>query len=128
MGLHGYARTHTGIAVVLTLASQADAFAQQTQWLTRLLSAIQGTEVTAETALGIAQRATIGGRSVVARDAVTVIPVQAAEIAKVLAKRLFTDIDQQATRETAEAYMAMYCRSAWACQIAPLRKISVRRW
>jgi predicted AAA+ superfamily ATPase len=41
-----------------------------------------------------------------------VIPVQAAEIAKVLAKRLFTDIDQQAARETAEAYMAMYCKSA----------------
>jgi predicted AAA+ superfamily ATPase len=50
----------------------------------------------------------------VARDAVTVIPVQAAEIAKVLAKRLFTDIDQQAARETAEAYMAMYCKSAAA--------------
>ena len=62
MGLHSYARTHTGIAVVLTLASQADAFAQQTQWLTKLLSAVQGTEVTAETALGIAQRATMGGR------------------------------------------------------------------
>ena len=31
MGLHGYARTHAGIAVVLTLASQADAFARQTQ-------------------------------------------------------------------------------------------------
>ena len=42
MGLHGYARTHAGIAVVLTLASQVDAFAQQTQTLTRLLSAVQG--------------------------------------------------------------------------------------
>ena len=114
MGLHGYARTHTGIAVVLTLASQVDAFAQQTQWLTRLLSDVQGKEVDEETARGIAQRATIGGRSVVARDAVTVIPVQAAELSKVLAKRLFTDIDQHAAGETADAYMAMYCRSAAA--------------
>jgi predicted AAA+ superfamily ATPase len=40
--------------------------------------------------------------------------VQATEITKVLAKRLFTDIDQQAARETAEAYMAMYRRSAAA--------------
>jgi predicted AAA+ superfamily ATPase len=112
MSLHGYARTHAGIAVVLTLASPVDAFAQQTQTLTRLLSDVQGQEVTEDTALGIAQRAISGVRSVVARDAVTVIPVQATEIAKVLAKRLFTDIDQQAAQETAEAYMAMYNRSA----------------
>jgi hypothetical protein len=97
---------------VFTLASQVDAFAQQTQTLTRLLSDVQGQEVAEDTALGIVQRATSGVRSVVARDAVTVIPVQAAEIAKVLAKRLFTDIDQQAARETAEAYIAMYHRSA----------------
>ena len=80
MGLHGYARTQAGIAVVLTLASQADAFAQQTQKLAGLLTAVKGEEVSEETALGIAQRATKGGRSVVARDAVAVIPVQAAEI------------------------------------------------
>jgi uncharacterized protein DUF499 len=103
-----------GIAVVLTLASQVDAFAHQTQTLTRLLSDVQGKEVAEETALGIAQLATSGVRSVVARDAVTVIPVQAAEIAKVLARRLFTDIDQQAAWETAEAYMTMYHRSAAA--------------
>jgi predicted AAA+ superfamily ATPase len=114
MGLHGYARTHVGIAVVLTLASQADAFAHQTQKLARLLTAVQGEEVSEETALGIAQRATTGGRSVVARDAVAVIPVQAAEISRVLAKRLFAHIDPQAARETADAYMDMYCRSAAA--------------
>jgi hypothetical protein len=114
MGRHGYARTHAGIAVVLTLASQVDAFAQPTQTLTRLLSEVQGQEVAEDTARGIVHRATSGVRSVVARDAVTVIPVQAAEIAKVLAKRLFTDIDQQAAWETAEAYMVMCHRSAAA--------------
>lgn len=114
MGLHGYARTHAGIAVVLTLASQADAFAQQTRKLARLLTAVQGEEVSEETALGIAQRATTGGRRVVARDAVAVIPVQAAEISRVLAKRLFAHIDPQAAREIADAYMDMYRRSAVA--------------
>jgi len=72
MGLHGYARTHAGIAVVRTLASQADAFARQTQRLTELITEVQGEEITEETALGIAQRADTGVRSVVARDAVTV--------------------------------------------------------
>ena len=112
MGLHGYARTHAGIAVVLTLASQADAFARQTQRLTELLTEVQGEEITEETALGIAQHADTGVRSVVARDAVTVIPVQAAEISRVLAKRLFVHIDQHAARETADTYMDMYRRSA----------------
>jgi predicted AAA+ superfamily ATPase len=36
MGLHTYARNNAGIAVVLTLASQTDAFARQTQRLTDL--------------------------------------------------------------------------------------------
>ena len=61
MGLHGYARTHAGIAVVLTLASQADAFARQTQRLTELLTEVQGEEITEETALGIAQHADTRG-------------------------------------------------------------------
>jgi hypothetical protein len=75
MGLHGYARTHEGIAVVLTLASQADAFAHQTHKLAEALTDVKGEEVSEETALGIAQRAITGSRSVVARDAVPVIPV-----------------------------------------------------
>src|SRR6266702_6557754 len=55
-----------------SLASQADAFARQTQRLTELITEVQGEEITEETALGIAQRADTGVRSVVARDAVTV--------------------------------------------------------
>jgi len=38
LALHGYARTHAGIAVVLTLASQSDAFARQTGRLVELIS------------------------------------------------------------------------------------------
>jgi predicted AAA+ superfamily ATPase len=114
MALHGYARTHPGIAVVLTLASQSDAFARQTYRLTQLITAVRGQDVSTEEAVGMAQRAETDIRSVVARDAVTVIPVQAAEISRVLAKRLFISIDQHAAQETADAYMDMYRRSASA--------------
>ncbi|MGQ4809800.1 hypothetical protein NKDENANG_03233 [Candidatus Entotheonellaceae bacterium PAL068K] len=112
MGLHGYARTHASISVVLTLASQADAFARQTRRLTELIAAVRGQEVTTDEALGMAQRAETGIRSVVARDAVTVIPVQAAEISRVLARRLFVSTDPNAARSTADLYMEMYRRNA----------------
>ena len=51
-------------------------------------------------------------QSVVARDASPVTPVQAAEISRVLAKRLFTSIDASAALETAKAFTEMYARNA----------------
>jgi uncharacterized protein DUF499 len=114
LALHGYARTHTGMAVVLTLASQTEAFARQTGRLVELISAVRGEDVTEDAALGMVEQAERGLRSVVARDAVTVVPVQAAEISRVLALRLFDRIDLQAARETANAYMDMYSKSAAA--------------
>ncbi|SHI62913.1 ATP-binding protein [Desulfofundulus thermosubterraneus] len=112
MALHGYARNHPGIAVVLTLASTTDAFAKQTEHLAKLISQVRGEEVGEDDALGIGERAVKGVASVVARDAVQVTPVQAAEISSVLTKRLFVFIDREAARETAEEYMAMYRRNA----------------
>jgi Protein of unknown function (DUF499) len=114
LALHGYARNHPGIAIVLTLASQSDAFARQTGRLTDLISRVRGEEVTEDQALGMAEQAEHGIRSVVARDAVTIVPVQAAEISRVLAQRLFDRIDRQAARETANDYMDMYRKSAAA--------------
>ncbi|SHE33851.1 Protein of unknown function [Desulfofundulus australicus DSM 11792] len=112
MALHGYARNHAGMAVVLTLASTTDAFARQTERLARLISQVRGEEVGEDDALGIGERAVRGVASVVARDAVQVTPVQAAEISSVLTRRLFVFIDREAARETAEEYMAMYRRNA----------------
>jgi Protein of unknown function (DUF499) len=114
LALHGYARTHAGIAVVLTLASQSDAFARQTGRLVELISTVRGEDVAEDTAFGMAEQAERGIRSVVARDAVTVVPVQAAEISRVLARRLFDRIDQQAARNMANTYMDMYGKSAAA--------------
>ncbi|MEM4723710.1 MAG: DUF499 domain-containing protein, partial [Candidatus Hadarchaeum sp.] len=44
--LNGYARTHSGIAIVVSLASQADAFYTQTQRLAKLLSSVKGQDLT----------------------------------------------------------------------------------
>jgi predicted AAA+ superfamily ATPase len=114
LALHGYARNQTGIVIVLTLASQSDAFAWQTGRLTELISRVRGEEVTEDLALGMAEQAERGIRSVVARDAVMVVPVQVAEISRVLVQRLFDRIDRQAARETANDYMDMYRKSAMA--------------
>jgi hypothetical protein len=88
LALHGDARNHSGIAIVLTLASQSGAFARQTGRLTDLISRVRGEEVTEDQALGMAEQAEHGIPSVVARDAVTIVPVQAAEISRVLARPL----------------------------------------
>ncbi|MFW5931209.1 MAG: DUF499 domain-containing protein, partial [Desulfosalsimonas sp.] len=53
-----------------------------------------------------------GVASVVARDATSVVPVQANEISRVLAKRLFNHIDADAAKETAAAYMEMYRKNS----------------
>jgi len=108
MGLHGYARTRAGVAIVLTLASKADAFSGQTAQLQKLLSDVQGAELSADEALSIAERAERDARSVVARDAVAHTPVQPSEISRVLARRLFASIDTGAARETAAEYTALY--------------------
>src|SRR5208282_4632050 len=57
LALHGYARTHGGLVVVVTLASHSDAFARQTRRLSELLSQVSGTGITEATAEALAQRA-----------------------------------------------------------------------
>jgi len=112
MALHGYARNHPGLAIVLTLASATDAFARQTAHLARLISQVRGEEISADDALHVGDKAVRGVASVVARDAVQITPVQAAEIASVLAKRLFVAIDRDVARSVAGAYTEMYRRNA----------------
>jgi len=108
MSLHGYARTHVGLAIVLTLASAADAFAKETEKLRGLITKVKGEEVDEEQVWEIAHRAEKDLRSVVARDATMLVPIQAAEISRILAKRLFEAIDYQAAAEIADNYLQMY--------------------
>ena len=111
MALNGYAKTHSGIALVVTLAGSADAFSRQTESLTRLLNELGGEELRQDDAVALAERASRGVTSVVMRDATAVTPVQANEIAAVLAKRLFESIDKTAAAETADAYAEIYRRN-----------------
>ena len=111
MALNGYAKTHSGIALVVTLAGSADAFSRQTESLTRLLNELGGEELRQDDAVALAERASRGVTSVVMRDATAVTPVQANEIAAVLAKRLFESIDKTAAAETADAYAEVYRRN-----------------
>ncbi len=108
MSLHGFARQHVGIAIALTLAGRADAFAGETERLTEMLSKVKGEAVDPEQALVLAQKSEKSVVSVVSRDATTVIPVHGAEISGVLSQRLFRAIDREAAGKTADAYMAMY--------------------
>ncbi|WP_066640200.1 ATP-binding protein [Desulfolucanica intricata] len=112
MALHGYARNNSGIAVVITLASAADAFGKQSEKLADLISEVRGENVSEDDALGIGEKAVQGVASVTARDAVQITPVQAAEISSVLAKRLFSSVDRDAAQKTAQEYMELYRRNA----------------
>ena len=111
MSLHGYARTNPSIAIVLTLASAADAFARQTDRLARVLAEVTGQDMDRDDALAIGQAAHSGVASVVARDASSMVPVQAAEISRVLGKRLFTRIDQGAASQEAAEYVELYTKN-----------------
>jgi hypothetical protein len=112
MSLFQYAKDHVGLAVVLTLASQKDAFARQTAMLSDLVSEAKGEEVDKSDALDIARRADGEVRSVVARDATAVTPVRGQEISRVLSRRLFGQIDHAAAEDMADTYMDMYRRTA----------------
>lgn len=111
MALLGYARTHSGVSVVMTLASQSDAFQGQTSMLQGVLSSTLGREVDEEEAAALAQRASQSIMSVVKRDATTTVPVRPTEISRVLARRLFTTINDVEAEDTATTYMDMYQRS-----------------
>jgi hypothetical protein len=112
MAVNGYARRNPGIAILLTLASTADAFANQTDRLARLLSSVTGGEVSRDDALSIGQQSLRGISSVVARDATAVVPVQAGEISRVLGKRLFDRIDIEGAKKTAQEYMGLYRKNS----------------
>ena len=113
MSLNNYAQNHAGIAVIVTLASSSDAFAKQTEALSQKLNDIIGTnQFTKDDAGAIAQRASKSAGSVISRNAKPVTPVQASEIAPILAKRLFTSIDMSAAQEVSHAYAEMYAKNA----------------
>lgn len=112
MGLIGYLRGQTGIALLVTLAGTANAFSRQTQHLAYLLNQLSGKELKPDDAESIGDRAIQGLTSVVWRDATVHTPVQAYEISSVLSKRLFSHIDTNESRTTADVYSEMYRKNS----------------
>ncbi|MBF0101865.1 MAG: ATP-binding protein, partial [Desulfobacterales bacterium] len=112
MSLHGYARSHQGISILLTLASSQDAFASQTEQLVKLLTEVTGKKLSRDAALGIGQQAIGSVTSVVSRDATAIVPVQASEISRVLAKRLFTQINRLDAEITTTEYIKLYQKNS----------------
>lgn len=112
MALNGYAKSHAGVALIVTLAGATDAFSKQTERLTDLLNKTSTDTMNQDDAVALAERANKGITSVVMRDATAVTPVQATEISAVLAKRLFEHIDATAAQEAVDAYAEMYQRNS----------------
>lgn len=112
MGLFNYARNHSGIAMIVTLASSTDAFTGQTKTLAGLLSKVAGREVSQDDARDIGEQAVDSLQSVIARDAKVETPVSSEELSSVLAKRLFTSIDPAAAKGAAKTYNEFYQKYA----------------
>lgn len=111
MSLNNYAKNHTGVAIIITLASASDAFGRTTERLTEELNKLAADNMTVEDTRVASERVHQGLISVASREATVVTPVQSTEIARILAKRLFARIDSTAAEETASAYSELYARN-----------------
>ena len=108
MSLYGYARSHTGIAVIITLAGTSDAFSNYTGLLKSIREDTGNDSLSADDVATMAEKSIRDITSVTMRDATAVTPVSGSEISSVLGKRLFTRIDSSAAAEIADAYYRMY--------------------
>src|SRR5262249_52965879 len=88
-----------------------DAFARETEAIREALEKVLGRKVTIDEAVQLSDEALKDAQSVVARDATPIMPVQAAEISRILAKRVFVPIDETATLGTAAESSRMYARN-----------------
>ncbi len=112
MTLLNYAQSNAGLSVVITLSGAQDAFSRQAKTLKELVGKVSGKEVSEAEALALAYKAADGTNSVVARAATTVVPVAAAELSRLLSRRLFSEIETLAADETAKRYAEAYKASS----------------
>lgn len=112
MTLLNYAQSNTGLSVVITLSGAQDAFSRQAKTLKELVGKVSGKDVSEAEALALAYKAADGTNSVVARAATTVIPVAAAELSRLLSRRLFSEIETLAAEDTAKRYAGAYKASS----------------
>lgn len=108
MTLLNYAQTNSGLSVVITLSGASDAFSRQAKSLKDVVGKVMGKEVTEAEAVALAEKAAEGTNSVVARAATTVVPVAASELSRLLARRLFTQIDSSRAADVAKEFGQAY--------------------
>jgi predicted AAA+ superfamily ATPase len=86
------------VVVIITLATQADAYGRETEELTELMNGAEGEF----------QGALADTQSLLARTVSVIKPAEDAEIVEILKRRLFAEIDGNAASEAAGAYKAYY--------------------
>ena len=86
------------VVVIITLATQADAYGRETEELTELMNEAEGEF----------QAALADAQSLLARTVSVIKPAEDAEIVEILKRRLFAEIDRGAASEAAGAYKAYY--------------------
>lgn len=90
------------VSVVITLASAANAFGQETTEISELLG--EGTAGDAAAALG--ETSDVLTRAV--QPSAVITPADDSEIGEILKKRIFESVDQDAARAAGDAYRALY--------------------
>ncbi len=108
MSLATYAEDRSDMAVVLSLASTANAFGEFNQLLRQLQQQHDMSEAEAEGVIEDAQR---GMRDVLNRSSEATTPIQEGDLSRVMAKRLFRTVNTEAAAETADAFVSMYRRA-----------------
>jgi hypothetical protein len=86
------------VVVIITLATQADAYGRETEELAELMNEGEGEF----------QGALADTHSLLARTVSVIKPAEDAEIVEILKRRLFAEIDAGAAEEAAEAYKTYY--------------------
>lgn len=105
MSLATYAEDKSNITVVLSLASATNAFGDYNS-LIRSLQSQHG--LGQEDAEATAANAQSGLKDVVERSSAGTTPVQQGDLSKIMAKRLFTQVDHSAAEEVARTFIETY--------------------
>lgn len=105
MSLSTYAAGKPNVAVVLSLASATNAFGDFNKLIRKLQSTHDMTPTEAEAVVREAQR---GVLDVVNRTSEATTPVQEGDLSRIMAKRLFVSVDQEAANKVASAFIETY--------------------
>jgi predicted AAA+ superfamily ATPase len=109
MALSTYAESRDNLAIVISLASATNAFGDFNKMIKNLMSTHGMTEQEAEATTETAHRVVM---DVVTRASESTTPVQEGDLSRIMAKRLFITVDQDAGAEVADAFIERIARQA----------------